>query len=84
MVRCKDQSLYVGIATDPVARTKEHNWGVGAAFTAKRRPVELVWFEEFASKQEAHRREVELKGWTRQRKLKLVEWFERERRGSAR
>jgi predicted GIY-YIG superfamily endonuclease len=47
MVRCSDGSFYVGVATDLEARLKEHNWGVGARFTAKRRPVELVWWQEF-------------------------------------
>jgi len=42
MVRCRDGSLYVGIATDVNERVKRHNWGVGPAFTAKRRPVSLV------------------------------------------
>ena len=76
MVQCRDGSLYVGIAVDPVERTKKHNWGVGAAFTAKRKPVELVWFEELSDRRAAHKREIELKGWTKQRKLKLIAAFQ--------
>jgi putative endonuclease len=77
MVRCRDGSLYVGIATEPAERVKEHNWGVGAVFTAKRRPVTLVWFQKYATQDVAHRREVEIKGWSRKKKLELIRGFER-------
>ena len=63
MVRCSDGALYVGIATDVAERVKRHNWGVGPEFTAKRRPVELIWSE----------REREIKGWSRKKKLALVQ-----------
>jgi putative endonuclease len=72
MARCADGALYVGIARDVAERIREHNWGVGAAFTKKRRPVELVWFEECADMLNARRRERELKGWRREKKLKLI------------
>jgi len=72
MVRCKDGSLYVGIATDPAERVKRHNWGVGPEFTARRRPVELVWSERCRSSDAARRREKEIKGWNRSRKLALI------------
>ncbi|MGH9729417.1 MAG: GIY-YIG nuclease family protein [Candidatus Acidiferrales bacterium] len=72
MVRCKDGSLYVGIASDVAARVKRHNWGVGPAFKAKRRPVELLWTECCGSAQVARQREKEIKGWSRDRKLEFV------------
>ena len=72
MVECRDGSLYVGSAKDPVKRTKRHNWGVGARHTAARRPVRLVWQEEHTSELLARGREAEIKGWRRDRKLKLV------------
>ncbi len=77
MVRCRDGSLYVGVATDLKERVKEHNWGVGAKFTARRRPVELVWYERLAGYGAARKREAEIKGWGREKKLKLVEQQER-------
>ena len=43
MLRCSDESLYVGVAKDPERRVKRHNWGVGSRHTALRRPVKLVW-----------------------------------------
>jgi putative endonuclease len=75
MVRCRDESLYVGVATDPEHRVREHNWGVGAKFTAKRRPVELIWWEELPDHKTARRRELELKGWRREKKLRLLSDF---------
>ena len=75
MVRCADRSLYVGVATDVGERIKEHNWGVGATFTAKRRPVSLVWQQRFENQRDARERERELKGWRRAKKLTLVQEF---------
>ena len=72
MVRGKDASLYVGVATDPRHRVKEHNWGVGAKFTAKRRPVELIWWEKFPGQKSARQRERQLKGWRWEKKLALL------------
>jgi putative endonuclease len=72
MVRCSDGSLYVGIATDVEERVKRHNWGVGPGYTAKRRPVELVWSERCGDSQAARRREKEIKGWSRTKKFELV------------
>ena len=75
MVRCKDVSLYVGVATDVANRVKEHNWGVGAKFTSTRRPVELIWWQEFPNQKMARVRESELKCWRREKKLNLAREF---------
>jgi len=72
MVLCRDGSLYVGIATDPEKRMKRHNWGVGPVFTARRRPVKLFWSECCGSSEAARKREKEIKGWSREKKLALV------------
>jgi len=72
MVRCRDGSIYVGVAIDLAERAKEHNWGVGARFTAKRRPVDLIWWQEFPNQKAARSRERELKGWRREKKLNLA------------
>jgi len=72
MLRCSDDSLYVGIATDLDERVKRHNWGVGPDYTAKRRPVKLIWNELCGTCEEARSREKEIKGWNRSKKLDLV------------
>ncbi len=73
MVRCKDNSLYVGWTNNLEKRMKAHNEGKGAKYTKPRLPVELVYFEEFATKQEAMSREYHLKKLSHKEKEMLVE-----------
>ena len=75
MLRCSDGALYVGAAKDLAVRLKRHNAGLGAKFTAKRLPVEMIWWQHFDSEKEARGREAQLKGWRREKKLALVESF---------
>ena len=77
MVQCRDGSLYTGYTTDVIRRTKEHNAGKGAKYTRSRRPVELVYYEEYDRKTDAMAREYDLKQLTREDKLKLVKEFHR-------
>ena len=72
MVRCADGSFYVGISNDLDERVRRHNWGVGPKFTAQRRPVVLVWCERCGTSEAARFREKEIKGWSRAKKLRLV------------
>ncbi|RIL73131.1 GIY-YIG nuclease family protein [Staphylococcus devriesei] len=73
IVRCSDNSLYTGYAKDVEARVAKHNAGKGAKYTKIRRPVVLVYQELYTSKSEALRREYEIKTFTRQQKLKMIE-----------
>ncbi len=50
-----------------------HNQGKGAKYTRSRLPVRLVYFEEYATKEEAMQREYAIKQLNRQQKLKLME-----------
>ena len=73
IVRCSDNSLYTGYTNNIEARINKHNAGKGAKYTKIRRPVVLVYQEMYETKSEALRREYEMKTFTRQRKLKLIE-----------
>jgi len=75
MLRCPDGALYVGAAKDLAVRLKRHNAGFGAKFTARRRPVELIWSQRFDNEKEARGREAQLKGWRREKKLALLSGF---------
>ena len=75
LVRCADGSLYAGGTSDLAARVKAHNAGEGAKYTRSRRPVELVYWEEFDTREEAMSREWHLKRLTRQEKLALISRF---------
>lgn len=72
ILRCADASLYIGETDDVQRRLGRHQEGRACAYTAQRRPVELVHLEEFANRTEARRRESQLKGWTRRKKEALV------------
>jgi putative endonuclease len=74
IVRCADDTLYTGWTNSLSKRLKAHNGGKdGAKYTRFKRPVQLVYFEGFKTKQEAMHREYEIKQMTRARKLELVQ-----------
>ena len=72
IVRCADGSLYIGETNDLDLRLLRHNEGRAAAFTARRRPVALVYSEQYATRQAALTRERQLKRWTRAKKEALI------------
>lgn len=72
MLQCKDGKLYTGITNNLDSRIQQHNCGHGCRFTKYRIPVELLYCEEHFSRGEALRREAEIKGLTRTKKLQLV------------
>jgi putative endonuclease len=72
ILRCADDSLYVGLTNDVVAREQAHNEGRASRYTAKRLPVTVVYSEECASLQEAVKREHQVKRWTRAKKAALI------------
>lgn len=72
MLRCRDDSLYTGYTTDLKRRLQTHNDGKGAKYTKARLPVEMVYHETFATKEEAMRREAAIKKLSRQEKLRLI------------
>lgn len=73
IVRCKDDSLYCGWTNNLEKRMESHNAGTGAKYTKSRRPVELVYYETFDTKEEAMRREYAIKQLSRGEKMKLIE-----------
>lgn len=72
ILRCRDGSFYVGITNKLQSRVQEHNCGLGPHYTFFRRPVKLIYFEEFCNKSEARKREIQIKGWTRKKKELLA------------
>ncbi len=76
ILECADGSFYVGCTNNLEKRIKEHNeskWG--AHFTKIRRPVTLKYSEEFKTLKGARRREIEIKGWRREKKLNLIKLY---------
>ena len=75
VVRCADASLYAGIALDPEERARAPNAGRGADYTARRRPVILVYQEAHSTKSAARKREMQVKRWRAEKKERLVRGF---------
>lgn len=75
IVKCADDTFYTGIATELERRIEEHNNSdKGAKYTRVRRPVRLVYSEEYPDRSSASKREYEIKKkMTRSEKLKLIE-----------
>lgn len=73
ILKCSDGTLYTGWTNDLTKRLKAHNDGRGARYTKTRRPVALAYYESFSSKEEAMRREYEIKHLTRKEKEKLIQ-----------
>ena len=69
---CSDGSYYVGHTEDVPARVRRHQDAKGAAWTAARRPVSLVFEEEHPSEAAAVARERQIKKWSRQKKEALI------------
>jgi predicted GIY-YIG superfamily endonuclease len=72
ILRCADNALYVGATSDLDLRLLKHNEGSACAFTARRRPVTLVYSERHASPLDARLRERQIKRWTRRKKEALI------------
>ena len=72
IAKCKGGSLYTGYCKNLKEREKTHNEGKGAKYTRGRRPVKIIYSEEFNSKPEAMSREVKMKKLTRTKKLNLI------------
>ncbi len=76
ILKCADGSLYCGWTNNLEKRLSAHNAGTASKYTRTRRPVELAYFEQFETKQEAMSREYHIKRLTREEKLKLIGMFE--------
>ena len=74
IVECSDKSFYTGVTSNLDKRLYEHNTGIHPeAYTYQRRPVVLKWFEQFTDPYEAFKVEKQLKGWSRKKKIALIE-----------
>lgn len=72
IVECSDHTLYTGWTNDLEKRITAHNAGKGAKYTKTRRPVRLVYFETFPTKEEAMSREYRIKRLSRKEKEQLI------------
>lgn len=73
ILECRGGAFYVGSTRDLRLRLAQHLLGKGADFTRRRRPLTLAWAQEFSGADEAYLIEHQIKGWSRQKKIALIE-----------
>ena len=73
ILNCADGTTYVGSTRSLEKRVWEHNNGFGAAYTRKRLPVTLAYFEEYDNVSAAFGREKQVQGWGRKKRDALIE-----------
>jgi len=72
ILECSDGSYYVGSTKDLERRISEHQEGLGAKYTSRRRPVKLVYAEEYDRIDDAFYREKQVQGWRRAKREALI------------
>ena len=73
ILECCDGSFYTGSTWDIEQRLWEHQQGLGANYTKNHLPVKLLYYEEYDRIDDAFNREKQVQGWTRKKKLALIE-----------
>ena len=72
LLHCRGGYFYVGHTDDLERRIAQHTTGAIPGFTADHLPVELVWSQDFPTRDEAKAAEKQIKGWSRAKKLALI------------
>lgn len=73
ILECADGSLYTGITIDLKRRELQHNQGTGAKSVLGKRPVKIIYSSVYNNRSEALKREHEIKGWRKEKKLSLIQ-----------
>lgn len=69
---CEDGSLYTGVSNNVNQRFSDHKNGKGGRYTRSHKPVKLVYQENCGTKSEALKRERQVKGWSREKKIRIL------------
>ncbi len=72
ILKCNDESYYTGTTSDPLRRLAEHQEGIPDTYTYSKRPVQMIYKEEFPTWPEAIEREQQIKKWSRKKKAALI------------
>jgi len=72
IARCEDKSLYIGISIDVKKRIIRHNSGHGAKWIKQHGQAKIVYIEIYNTYLDAHRRELQIKKWSRDKKENLI------------
>lgn len=74
ILECGDGSLYTGITTDVERRFNEHKTKIGGHYTSSKQAVCVAYTEQHPDRSSALKREAQIKGWPRQKKLNLIKF----------
>jgi tRNA/rRNA methyltransferase len=72
ILQCADRSYYTGHTDDLEKRIAQHQAGAIRGYTYERRPVELMWVQDFPTREEALSAEIKIKNWSRAKKEALI------------
>jgi len=75
IIECKDKSLYTGITNDLDRRFNQHKNGTGGHYTSSKEVNRIVYTEQHSNRSSALKREAQIKGWRREKKLELLSRF---------
>ena len=79
LLECQDGSLYTGVTNDLKKRLAKHKSGSGSRYTRAKKVNKIVYSEQHPNRSSAMKREAEIKGWTRKKKLILIQLGHRDR-----
>lgn len=69
---CDDNSFYTGYSNNPNKRFQDHKNGKGGHYTRTHKPVKQIYLEKLDTKSNALKRERQIKGWSRFKKIKIL------------
>lgn len=75
ILRCENSSYYTGYTKNLETRVEQHKQGRGALYTRMHKPEKLVYTEEFDTRSEAMKREIEIKRLSHEEKMILVDSY---------
>lgn len=72
VILCEDGSLYTGYSNNPEQCFFNHKNGQGGRYTRSHKPAKLIYQEQLDTQSEALKRERQIKGWSREKKIKIL------------
>ena len=72
ILKCADNSYYTGHTDNMENRLDKHHQGETKSYTQTRRPIKLVYMQDFTTRSEALQAERKIKGWSRAKKEALI------------
>lgn len=69
---CEDDSLYTGVSNNVEQRFSDHKNGKGGHYTKSHKPIKLLYQENCETKSKALKREKQIKGWSREKKIRIL------------